>query len=695
MGRNQDGGGEPTPTPSGQWTELGPAPIGDTDATGRVAAIAVSSTNQNLYYIGAADGGVWKTTNGGNSWTPLTDHLPTTAIGAVAVDPTNDQIVYAGSGEANFANHSRYGLGIYKTTDGGSNWDVLAADQFSGRCVSRILIDGENTDTLYASLTHAGGVPSFQFSTAGAHGHPGALLPLGIWKSEDGARNWTQLLNGIPGDLSVTSMVMDPTDPAILYAGVSHIFGDARNGVYKSMDNGNSWQKLGGGFPTADVGHIALAIPRSNRLRIYANVVRNADSTGGNGSTLGLYRSDDGGITWTLKTTQNFHRTYGWYLNTIIVHPTNPDTVFTGGVHLYRSTDGGDSWDDVLGAQHVDFHALCYDAAGRLVSGNDGGVYRSENNGNYWTALNSGLGIIQFYPGISVHPDNPATIYGGSQDNGTLKRTGTNKEDWIMVLGGDGGCTAIHPENTRIVYAEFQRSGNLYRSTSNGSDFTWFSGGIDANDPNSFICPFRFAPGTTDLYYATDRMYVSSNGDSNFTAISGSLAGTGGAAIRGFAIAPSNPRVFYAGTNDGRILVSTNGGGSWNLRRIDVPGWPRMMRQFAVHPEDHLTAYLAVGAFGTDQVLVTQDGGQNWTALDNNLVDIPVHTVCLDPSSPSQIIYLGTDKGVYRSTNGGDTWQVFGDGLPNCKINDMKVDAHNNQLLVATQGRGMWLIATQ
>jgi photosystem II stability/assembly factor-like uncharacterized protein len=679
---------------SDQWEELGPAPIGGTQAyTGRVSAIGVSASNPELYYVGGADGGVWKSVDAGASWRPLTDHLPTTAIGAIAVDPTNDQVVYAGSGEANFANHSRYGLGLYKTTDGGENWDVLAADIFSGRCFSRIVIDPTNTNILYAAITHAGGLPSFDFNIAAARGHGGAQLPLGVWKSLDGGNTWSQLTNGIPGDLSATDLIMDTANASILYAGIGHVFGDSRNGIYKSINGGSGWNKLGGGLPNTDVGRISLATTPANSIRIYASIVRACDSSGGGASTLSVYRSDDSGLSWVSKYPGSIHATYGWYLNVIIASPSNPDIAFVGGLYLYRTTNGGDSWTDVMGIQHVDFHALIFDAQERLLSGNDGGVYRSSNLGDQWTVLNNDLGIVQFYAGISVDANDPSTIYGGSQDNGTIKKIGNEKDDWIILLGGDGGYTGIKPDDSSIVFAEYQQTGNLFKSNNYGSNLTRSATGIDVTDPNCFVPPYEFDPGNPDyMYYATNRFYKSINTGDSWAVISNDLTGGNGAAVRGFAIAPSDSSVIYAGTNDGRILVSFDGGSNWELRLINIPGWPRIMRQFAVDPANHLNAFLAVSFFGVDQILMTQDGGINWISMDNNLIDIPVNTICLDPRYGLQVLYIGTDSGVFHSTDSGNTWELYGQGLPHCAVNDMKIDAVNNHLIIATQGRGMWMI---
>jgi len=677
---------------SDQWEELGPAPIENTSDTGRVSAIGVSAADPNLYYVGGADGGVWKSEDGGNSWTPLTDHLPSTAIGAIAVSPDNDRMVYAGSGEANFANHSRYGLGLYKTVDGGANWEVLAADIFSGRCFSRIVISPDNTDTLYASITHAGGLPSFDFNTAGARGHGGALSALGAWKSVDGGNTWNQMTNGLPGDLSATDLIMDPSDSSILYVAVGHVFGDSRNGIYKSIDGAANWSKLGGGLPDFDVGRIALAVAPTNPNRIYASIVRACDRTGAGASTLSVFRSDDGGLSWLSKYPSSIHSSYGWYLNVIAVSPSDPDIAFVGGLQLHKTANAGDSWTSVQGPQHVDFHALIFDAEGRLLSGNDGGVYRSTNMGASWTALNSGLGIVQFYAGISKDPDDPTIIYGGTQDNGTLKRNGNGKSNWTHILSGDGGCTGILPTNRSVVFAEYQGTGNLFKSVNYGSDFNRSNSGMDFRDPNCFLPPFAFNPDNDDMYYATNRFYKSTNSGASWTAISGDLTGGNGAAVRGFTIAPSNPSTIYAGTNDGRVLVSFDGGSSWETGLDGIPGWPRITRQLAVDYSDYLTAFLAVSYYNVDQVLRTRDGGNSWETLDYNLPDIPVNTVCLDPRYGPDVIYIGTDSGVYASRDGGRNWERYGEGLPNCPVNDMIVDTASDHLIAATQGRGMWMV---
>ena len=675
------------------WKELGPAPISNTRWTGRVSAIAVSPKDSNLYFLTGADGGVWRSQNAGKTWTPLTDHMPTTAMGALALDPIDQNIIYAGSGEANFANHSRYGLGIYKTSDGGQTWEVLGEKIFGGRCISKILIDPQNTSTIYAAVTHTGGLPAFEFTIAAAKNHPNAKDPLGVFKSSDGGQTWKHLTDGLPNNLSATDMAMSPANSKILFTAIGHIFGHQNNGIYMTINGGTTWTKLAGGLPSSGFGRISLGMTPAAPQRIYASIISAASPTGDNGTTLGVYRSDDGGTTWTQKNPGSIHVTYGWYLNTITVSPTNPDIVFTGGLYLWRTINGGNIWINVQNLQHVDFHALAWDASGRLLSGNDGGIYRSENLGGSWTPLNEGLGLIQFYTGISIHPSNPHILFAGLQDNGTLKRLGPEKDDWIHILGGDGGYTGISPSQPDLVLAEYQGTGNIFRSTNGGSTFVRADSGIDQNDRNCFLPPFEFDPwNDLRIIYGTHRLYESTNAGLGWQPISNDLT-TGKGAIRGIAIAPSHPDSIYVNTNDGNVQVTHDGGTTWSSSLTNIPGWPRTQRPFAINATNHREAYLAIASFGRDQILKTSNGGQTWVSIDGDLPDIPVNTVLLDPEKGSNIIYLGTDRGVYRSSDGGENWTRFGKSLPNCAVIDILYNPHNSSFLAATQGRGLWEIS--
>lgn len=666
-----------------RWRELGPATL--SGYTGRVAAIATSPSNPNLYYVAGADGGVWRSDDAGVRWTPLGDLLPTTAVGALALAPGDDQVLYVGTGEANFANHSRYGLGLFKSVDGGRHFQNLAESTFAGRCFARLQVVAQNPNTLYAAVTTAGGFPAL----AAARNHPLANGPVGVFRSLDGGQSWTQLGNGLPQHLSATDVMVDPSNPLVVYAAIGHVFGAAQNGVYKSSDGGQTFSKLAGGLPTSGLGRITLALAPSLTSRLYASLVNPCDAAGNNGTTLEVYRSNDGGATWAATGVGSYQATYGWYLCTSLVDRANPDLVFAGGFDLRRSTTGGGaaSWATVT-PPHVDLHALAQDAQGRLLCGTDGGLFRSTNNGTSWSAVQGNLGLVQFYAGISVQPGAPDALLGGMQDNGSgVRQSGTG---WTQVLGGDGGCTAIDPTGVRR-FAEFQGTGTIYRSTNGGA---WTGSGSGLTGRNCFLAPFEVHPAAAlRMIYGTERVFLSNDGGSSWAAISPDLTGGGSAAIRGLAFAPSDQNVIYVSTNDGRIQTTSNGGGTWLLRRTGVPGWPRTTRPFAVHPSDPQRCWFAVGAFGGEGVLATADGGATWTAVRGNLPDVPVHCVALDPrEGDPMIVYAGTDQGVWRTTDLGRTWFHYGYALPNTPVVDLRADLPNGRLVAATQGRGAWQI---
>ncbi|MHC4065140.1 MAG: hypothetical protein ACYSUI_11675 [Planctomycetota bacterium] len=669
-----------------EWVELGPAPITNGGYTGRISAVACSPTDADKYFVAAADGGVWRTTNGGASWTPLTESLPTAAMGALAMDPTDENVLYAGTGEANFANHSRYGLGLYRTHDGGETWEHLAEGTFAGRCFSRIVVDPANPAVLYAAVTHAGGFPA----AVAARGHPQTWGALGVFKSTDSGATWTHLTNRLPA-LSATDLAIDPSNPQVLYAAIGDIFGQSNNGIYRSIDGGASWAKLSGGLPTINVGRISLAISPSNPMVLYSIHTNTATATGGGASTIDVYKTSNGGMSWTPQNSGNFQASYGWYLSTAIVHPTDSNTVVVGGLTLLRSTNGGGNWFDRT-PPHVDMHALAWDAAGRLVVGDDGGIHRTNDLGNSWTSHNDGLGCIQFYAGLSLSPADPDYVYGGTQDNGTLYRPSAGMS-WTHLLGGDGGYTGVRPAHPNYVFAEYQGSGNLYRSTNYGSGMSYSGSGISSGDRNCFLPPFAINPDNdVEMLYGTHRVYYSSSAGSSWSVRSGDLS-NGGGAIRCLVLAPSVPQTVYAVTNDGNVQVSTDFGISWTLSLAAVPGWPRTTRQIAVDPDDDQRAILAVSNFGLDQLLLTEDRGTSWTPIDGDLPDIPVNTVAIASWVDHNIFYAGTDAGVYLSVNGGQNWTRLGANLPNAPVIDLIVDPANKRLLAGTQGRGAWTIS--
>ena len=491
------------------WRAIGPGPLFDPDnfsffghyanCSGRVTAIATDPTNANTYYICAAGGGVWKTTDAGTSFTPLTDNLPDLAMGAIAVAPSDANVIYVGTGEANFAGNSRYGVGVLKSTDGGSTWTVLTGpgNAFYRRAISKIVVDPTNSSTVY--LTIAG---------AGLNGLGGNR---GVWKSIDGGMNWTNTFAtaGLSTASSDTDLVIDPSNPQTLYAAIGSTAGSAVNGVYKTTNGGASWS-LAGNFPVGSSnGRISLAIASSLSSTVYASV---AGPTTTNASLKALYKSTDSGATWVAQTSTPDYlggrngagSAQGWYDNTIAVSPTNANVVFAAGVIYYNpgvygnidgivgSLDGGATWTDFsvgknFNAPHTDWHALAFTADGRLLSGSDGGVWRLENPSDQnpvgnnpnssniqWTDLNTNLNTIQIV-GCALHPTDPAIAFEGAQDNGTSKTTGSII--WNEINGGDGGFCRVDQSSPATVYASYVY-GRLYRSDDGGNTFAVKTTGI-------------------------------------------------------------------------------------------------------------------------------------------------------------------------------------------------------------------------
>ncbi|MEQ1821761.1 MAG: hypothetical protein ABL949_04575 [Fimbriimonadaceae bacterium] len=662
--------------------EIGPHTLG-AGFTGRISAIATLPTDGNTYYIGAADGGAWKTINGGATWQNLTDTLPTSSIGSIAV--ANRLVIYVGTGEANYALHSRYGLGIYKTTNAGATWAHLGESVFGGRCISKIVPSYRNANLVYAAVTPAGGFPQ----KSAAKGHPGKDGALGVFRSTDGGVTWVHL-TGLPNK-PCTDLYMSQASSSVLFAAIGDPFGAPENGIYRTVDGGTTWTKLAGGLPTADVGRISISEARTNFNRIYALVTSVSDAGGGGADTLGAYRSDDFGNTWTPLAIGNIQSTYGWYLNCVGVSPVAPDSAFFGGLTLSRTVNGGASFTSVT-PPHVDLHALTYDASGRLLAGCDGGVYRSSDNGATWTSLNNGIGTTQFYAGVAAHPTNVNIAIGGLQDNGTVIRPSATM-NWNAVIGGDGGWAELNQVAPLNMWGQPQGPAQLRRSTNGGASFALASTGINSGEPNAFYTPVVYSPGsTTTLFCGTDRVYKSTNNGTNWTAVSADLTPTSSGAIRCLAVSPMNANNVWVATTDGVIARSTNGGVSFINSLTGIPGWIRVTREVVPSPTFATTCFLAVSQFGTSQVRRTTDNGATWTSIDGDLPDIPVNTIGIDPRPTPDVLYAGTESGLYKSVNDGVNWTKV-PGLPNTPVIDLRYRATNGSLLIATQGRGAWTLS--
>jgi hypothetical protein len=673
-------GSAPT-IPGSVWGPIGPDNIPNffIQSAGRVATVAIHPTDSNTIYVGAAQGGVWKTTNGGASWTPLTDTQCSLAMGALAIDPVNPNIVYAGTGEENFASDSYYGCGVLKSTDGGTTWTQVGASTFDtstgGARISRLVI---------------------QSSTAGSTTTTTLLVAsdFGVYRSTDSGSTWTQVLTG-----TATDILFDPTNSSIAYVALGIPGGSASNGVYKSTNAGNSWTKLSGGFPTSNVGRINLAIAASAPSTLYASVQNTSSSSFG--SLLGIFVTTNGGMTWTQLGASGASCTGDnqcWYDMTIAVHPANPQIAYFGANSVFKSTNGGATFSNITGSIHVDQHAFAFDPQNPNViyAGNDGGLYKSTDAGVSWQSLNTNLAITQFYPGISMHPTDPTPIVmGGTQDNGTLRYTGTTA--WTLVLGGDGGYTAVDFNTPTTAYAETQWTPNSgsagpRRSDNVGSSsFVLKTSGINLSDSARFMPPLVMSPSDPSrLDFGTCRVYRTTNKAESWTAISPSCP-TWSGTVTAIAEAPSSSLVIYASTSAGSVRVTIDGGTTWTLITTGLPA--RFPTALAVHPTVAGTAFVTFSGFGTGHVFMTTNTGANWTDISGDLLNVPVNAILVDPGDPTNTIYIGTDLGVFKTSNGGTNWSPLNNGLPNVAVFDLGFRPGVGVLVAATHGRGMFLLA--
>ena len=648
-------------SPAAGWVGFGPSPIINFGVryAGRVNSIAVDPTNSNHIYVAAAEGGVWRSLDGGGNWTPLTDAECSVAMGSVALDPVNPTIVYAGTGEV-FAGDAYTGCGVLRSTDAGATWQQLGAAVFApatgAASISKMLVDAATAGSPTGSTVFA-------------------ATSFGLYRSTTSGNAWTLVLAGV-----VTDLVQDPSDPSTAYAAVGNQSGSPDNGVYKSTDGGLTWQPLAG-FPTVNVGRIQIAISASQPSILYAAV--HALNSGG--ILLGVFKSTDAGASWHELDAGNISCTRQcWYNLVISVDPTNPDLVYFGGFSLYRSTDGGVNFTDVGSSMHVDQHALLIDPQNPsiLFAGNDGGVYRSTDFGSSWTDLNSGLSITQFYPGISVFPGFGYQLLGGTQDNGTLQYDGSPA--WQNILGGDGGFTAVNYNTPTTVFAECQwNCGPLRRDASTGGGFVAKSSGINFGDPALFIPPLVMDPvNPLVLYFGTNRLYRTTDNAESWAPISPGFTGK----ISAIAAAPSATQTVYIGMWDGTVQLTPNGGLSWILITTGLPN--RYVTDLAIDPADATHVYVTVSGFGTGHVFETVNMGTTWNDISSNLVDVPVNALFRHPGTGA--LYIGTDLGVFLSNDNGRTWGPSATGLPNVVVLDLAFNSGTQTLYAATHGRGVF-----
>ncbi|MCX6286656.1 MAG: hypothetical protein NTY96_06035 [Bacteroidetes bacterium] len=655
---------------SNPWTFTGPDNIG-----GRITDVESPAGHPEIIYVGGSTGGILKSTDSGNTWTNLFNNVPVISVGDIAIDPTHPDTVWCGTGEANSSSFSFLGNGIYRSTDAGANWQHMGL--INSAYIGRVVVDYSNSNRILVAA--CGNL----FTTSDERG---------VYRSNDGGQTWDRVLY-LTDSTSAIDLVQHPTNPQILYASMwercrglvyRHSFGQT-SGIWKSNDGGTTWSELTNGLPKGNnVGRIGIDISRSSPNILYA--FYDMDN-----SEVGVYKSSDGGASWTRTndgSLQGMSSNFGWYFGQIRIQPDNPNRVYVMGVDLYRTDNGGTSWTDISNNNiHVDNHAMCFSQNNRILEGNDGGLYYSTNNGNNWTKINK-LPLTQFYA-IDIDYLVPERIYGGTQDNNTIRTWTGGISNWQAILGGDGMYCLVDYTNSNVIYSEYQY-GNLYRSDDGGNSMNYIANQM-AGDRVNWSAPLAMHPqDPSTLYFGTYRIWKTTDMGNSWLAVSPDLTH----AINNYFytlttidISPVNPDIVIAGSGDGMVHVSANNGMTWQDISAGLP--VRWITHVKADPFDAQTIYVTLSGFRWDEplphVFKSIDLGQHWTDISGNLPEFPVDDIVVDPDIPGRII-VGTDAGLYGTSDGGQTWSWIWDGMPAVPICALKLHVPTRIIVAGTYG---------
>ncbi|HEY5533362.1 MAG TPA: T9SS type A sorting domain-containing protein [Ignavibacteria bacterium] len=624
------------------WFSIGPTPGINTYysyVSSRVATVKFHPTNPNIIYLGAACGGVWKTTNGGQNWIPKTDFEISLSSGALAIDNVNPEIIYYGTGEATYFTYSYYGMGILKSTNGGDNWVNYINGLPSMTYFSRLVIKPGNSNILFAALGTSG-----------------------LYKSIDAGQNWNQIISGRCDDV-----VFSPDGNRAYCIGQG-------SGYRISTDGGNTFT-IYNPFTLGTRNHIAVCKSASNVL--YASVY--------SGSTVSVYKSTDSGNNFTLLQNNFTGTTQGWYDFYIYVNPFDANYAYVGLVDLWRTTDGNTFskiTNTSAGPVHVDHHNMDFHPTDpdKLICANDGGVWYSSNGGTNWTNLNYTLNLSQFYR-VTSDPTNASHILGGTQDNGVQRTTGSL--NWnVLIFGGDGGDVCFDSKNSNYIITENQFN-RLKRSVDGGINWNTDTLGLSGNA--AWIAPIISHPDSTGIFYsARQQVFKSTNYGASWYPYSSGTAGV----IREMAISKSHPAILFASSNN-YIYWSSNGGLIFTDKTNGLPS--RIITSINIHPDSSDVVLITYSGFGGGHIYKTRDGGNTWNDVSGNLPDIPINDgLFYYPGSSTGILLAATDVGVFITNNYGYVWSELANGLPNTVAMHLDFNSVQSKLRVATHGRGVW-----
>jgi uncharacterized repeat protein (TIGR01451 family) len=742
--------GAPPAVFNAPWSALGPNPIVQlTRSTpvfaamsGRIGALAIRPSNGQIV-LGAAQGGIWLYDAATQTWAPRSDNLPTLSTGALGIAPSDDRVIYAGTGEGALSGDSYFGNGVIKSSDGGLTWSHVSGDYFRGVSISGLVVDPRDARHLYVSVLRGrGGVRRVT---------PAAHSRYGFWESKNGGVTWTLLKDAGPEARGATDIDIDPRQPDTLYGS---FWGDA---IYKSTNGGRTWAKIMNGLPAIDpAGQTRFSLGLSHPAGVRKAVLYVGFSwidSAGQRQPARLFKSTDAGASWHVLPTgtgddsvEDYCAEQCFYDNVVEVDPKNPDVVYVGGQFnyaigsggIFRSDDGGATWKNLGWDQHPDFHAVAVDPVhtGRVVIGSDGGVWTSDDRGGRpsaadplsavtWRNLNgsvdpgtaavtgrTNLAISQF-TSIANVPTVPARVWGGTQDNGTLRKSAASPT-WFDLANGDGGQVLVNPNDENFVYGTYFGI-SPYRYTDAGLFFfsnQFIESGIDLTDRAEFYVPWVMNQRNDDqLFLGTYRLYRTNNAkapnasDVLWKPISDDLtsgcAGTAPNGARGCfvsAIGVGGGDAVYTGSDDGFAYLSTDAqtAAAPTFKRLTDRHLPnRPVTQIAVDRSNYRIAYFAYAGFDaatprrTGHVFATVDGGRSFRNITGNLPDSPVNSIILDPAY-ANTLYVATDVGNFVTTNGGTSWFRLGTGMPNSAAWQINLDPSHRTLVAGTHGRGAY-----
>ena len=699
-----------------QFSGLRPRLIGPAMASGRIGDIVVDPTSRSTWYVGVHSGGVWKTVNAGTTWTPIFDSQTSYSIGSVAIDPSNPLTVWVGTGENNSQRSVGFGDGVYKSTDGGRSWTNTGLKTSSH--IGRILVHPSRSDVVYASAIGP------LWSGGGERG---------VYKTTDGGKTWTQSLKPDNEWTGAYELAFDPRNPEVIYATTwqrarrqwGFIDGGPGSAVYKTVDGGATWTKLTRGLPTEELGKIGLAVSPAAPNTVYA-IVEAANRRGG------FYRSLDGGQNWERMSSTVAGPPF--YYHKLIADPRDADRVYSMDVRVMMTEDGGRTFRSIQGrSTHVDNHALWIDPADtrHLLLGNDGGMYQSFDRGATWQFV-ANLPVTQFYKVDVAQSERPFyLICGGTQDNNTLcgpsatrNSHGATSGDWFITVGGDGFQARIDPDDPNIIYSQSQH-GELARYDRRTGERVEIQPQSGRGEPAlrwHWDSPLLVSPHSSRrIYFAAQRLFRSDDRGDTWRPVSPDLtrqidrnrlrmmgrtwsvdavARNTSTSFFGTIVAlsesPTREGLLYAGTDDGVVAISEDGGGSWR-RVTSLAGVPdtTFVADLEASRHDAGTVYAAFNNHKAGDyqpyLLKSTDLGRTWTSITGNLpARGPVWTIVEDHVNPS-LLFAGTEFGAYFTLDGGRRWIKLG-GVPPIPVRDIGVHLKQHDLVLATFGRGFYVL---